>query len=57
MQINEIRQLQVETKIMDNRTGEQLNFVSFPIESAYVICRDYDERQIWLTPDRIEIVR
>ena len=54
MQNNEIREMAMGTKIMDNRTGEELYFSSFPIESNYVICIDSNKKYLWLTPDRIE---
>jgi hypothetical protein len=54
MQDNEIRELSQGSKIIDNRTGEQLYFSSFPIDSKYVVCSDEDKKYLWLTPDRIE---
>jgi hypothetical protein len=53
MNQDEIRQLSYLAKISDNRTGEEFQFVSFPIESAYVICNNKEGNCIYLTPDRI----
>jgi hypothetical protein len=55
MQNNEIRELLQGTKILDNRTGETLEYMSFPEDSAYVICKDEDKKYIWITPDRVEL--
>jgi frataxin-like iron-binding protein CyaY len=54
MQNNEIREMLPGSKIFDNRTGEILEYVSFPSDSQYVICKDEDKKYVWLSPDRIE---
>jgi hypothetical protein len=56
VQENEIRDLQPHMKIMDNKTGEELYYLSFPIESKYVIC-DNGKNTLWLDPNRIEVIK
>jgi hypothetical protein len=55
MEINTIRDLQSGTRIIDNRTGEQLKYLSYPIESQYVICSDENKTTIYLEPERIDL--
>jgi hypothetical protein len=55
MEINTIRDLQPGTKIIDNRTGEVLKYLSYPVESQYVICSDENKKSIWLPPERIDL--
>jgi hypothetical protein len=54
MENNQIRELHPRTKIVDNRTGESLYYLSFPIDSAYVLCDD-GQHTIFLPPNRIEL--
>jgi hypothetical protein len=53
MEISELELLPYATKVLDNRTGEELMFNRY--SNPYVQCTDNRGLTIWLSPDRIEI--
>ena len=52
MDIQELEILPYATKIIDNKTGEELTFNRY--SNPYVQCTDAKGLTIWLSPDRIE---
>jgi hypothetical protein len=53
LEIAELQVLPYGTKVIDNRTGEELYFSNYT--NPYVLCTDVRGLTIWLAPDRIEL--
>lgn len=51
----DIRQLKQGQRILDNMTGEELKYISFPIDSGYVLCDD-GKNTVFLPSNRIEVI-
>jgi hypothetical protein len=53
MDIQELQLLKYATKIIDNKTGEELTFNEYT--KPYVLCTDSRGLIIWLSYDRIDL--
>lgn len=55
MKNDEIRLVKPGTKVFDNMTGEESEFISFPDDSKWVLVNNHGTT-IFLDPERIELV-